>query len=303
MNNYFFRNREGKNSPATYLGTFFLLITGIIGFGNIPLYAALFSKGFSPEEIDKIDLSHIDEILGKNLYLTIQLFPMIIGFLMLLFAIKFIHKSPVKHYFTARSEFDFKRFFTAFGIALVLLLSLFAVQYFTIGETLVYNLDLPKFTTLLTICIFLLPIQTGFEELLFRGYLLQAFGRSELRGVAVLIINGLLFGLLHLANPEVFHLGYGVMVFYVVSGIFAALIALMDDGIELSWGFHTANNMIPLLLVSNNWQALQTDAVFIDTSKPAIGAEIFITLLIFYPLMLLIFSRIYRWKNWRERLL
>jgi hypothetical protein len=114
-------------------------------------------------------------------------------------------------------------------------------------------------------------------------------------------VNGLIFGGLHAFNPEVAKLGWFAMAFYMISGFFAAFLAVMDDGIELSWGYHTANNFMGLLIVSTPWQVLRTDSLFLDTSEPAVGIEYVVTLLC-YPLMIFLFARIYRWKNWKERL-
>jgi uncharacterized protein len=98
-------------------------------------------------------------------------------------------------------------------------------------------------------------------------------------------------------------LGWFAVAFYVFSGIFTALITVMDNGLELSWGFHTANNFFVVLIVSNTWQVLQTDSLFIDYSKPSAGWDLIVILAVLYPLMLLIYAKIYRWKGWKVRLL
>ena len=104
-------------------------------------------------------------------------------------------------------------------------------------------------------------------------------------------------------NPEVISLGWFAIVFYMLSGVFAALLTIMDDGIELSWGYHTANNFMGLLVLSNQWQSLKTDSLLLDTSKPAVGWGLVIILVVCYPLMVFILSKIYRWTNWKTRLL
>ena len=49
-------------------------------------------------------------------------------------------------------------------------------------------------------------------------------------------------------------------------------------------------------MITNNWQAFQTDAVFIDTSAPTFGLDSIVTLIIIQPLLLLFLSKIYKWK-------
>ena len=112
------------------------------------------------------------------------------------------------------------------------------------------------------------------------------------------------FGLLHIANPEVEKLGYIIMVYYIGTGLFLGITALMDDGIELALGFHAANNLFTALLVTADWTAFQTHSVFKDMSDPTeIGIlEIFIPVFIIFPVLLLIFSKKYKWTNWQDKL-
>ncbi len=105
---------------------------------------------------------------------------------------------------------------------------------------------------------------------------------------------------MHAFNPEVTTLGYGILVYYFMTAVFLAIMSVMDEGLELSMGYHAANNVFTAIIITNNWQAFQTDAVFIDTSKPSFGFDSIITLIIIQPLLLLVLSKIYKWKNWKR---
>jgi hypothetical protein len=78
----------------------------------------------------------------------------------------------------------------------------------------------------------------------------------------------------------------------------------MDEGLELALGFHFGNNLIAAILITSSWSALQTDAVFIDTSEKVSnsGLEILFPVLVIYPIFLLILARKYGWTNWKEKL-
>ncbi len=82
-----------------------------------------------------------------------------------------------------------------------------------------------------------------------------------------------------------------------------ALISHMDDGIELSMGYHAVNNIFASLIVTNDWQAFHTNAMFIDHSEPVFGLESFLTVLVLQPLLILFFSKVYRWHNWKDKIL
>ncbi|WP_370514485.1 type II CAAX prenyl endopeptidase Rce1 family protein [Formosa sp. L2A11] len=119
-----------------------------------------------------------------------------------------------------------------------------------------------------------------------------------------LIITSLIFGGLHIANPEVEKLGYTIMVYYIGTGLFLGILTLMDEGMELSLGFHAANNFFTALLVTSDWSALQTYSIFKDISEPGKASlvEIFIPVFVVFPILLFIFSKKYKWTDWKDKL-
>ena len=78
----------------------------------------------------------------------------------------------------------------------------------------------------------------------------------------------------------------------------------MDEGLELALGFHAANNLFTALLVTADWTAFQTNSILRDVSDPDVSnAEIFASVLIIYPILILIFAKVYKWTNWKEKLI
>ena len=71
-----------------------------------------------------------------------------------------------------------------------------------------------------------------------------------------LLFTSITFGLMHIANPEVEKLGYSLLIYYIGTGLFLGITTLMDDGLELALGFHTANNLFTALLVTSDWTVL-----------------------------------------------
>jgi len=154
------------------------------------------------------------------------------------------------------------------------------------------------------IAVVLVPLQTSFEEYLFRGYLMQGIGVLCKNRWLPLIITSVTFGLLHIFNPEIEKLGYILLVHYIGTGFFLGIITLMDEGLELALGFHAANNLFTALLVTADWTAFQTNSILRDVSDPDVSnAEIFASVLIIYPILILIFAKVYKWTNWKEKLI
>jgi hypothetical protein len=160
-----------------------------------------------------------------------------------------------------------------------------------------------KFFGFLILALLLIPIQTSFEEYLFRGYMMQGLGLATMNKIYPLLITSFLFGIMHISNPEVEKMGYFVLIYYIGTGLFLGIITLMDQGIELALGFHAANNLIGALLLTADWSAFQTHSIFKDISSPTAGTDVLFPVFIVYPLLLLLFSKKYQWTNWKQKLI
>lgn len=239
---------------------------------------------------------------SKNTMFSINMLPFLVAFLIVLLSTKLILKKGFSFIITSRPKVDYKRIILSSVLWLVILLSLFIFAVTDSSGMIHWNYNPDKFWLLLGLCVIFTPIQTAMEEVLFRSLLFKLFGTFISRGFLIVLLTALMFGAIHLGNPEVKSVGWFAVFFYVFSGLFTGLITLMDDGIELSWGFHLANNIFGILVLTNDWQVLRTDAIFIDHSPPAAGWDMILMLVLFYPLMLFIFTKVYRWNNWKERL-
>ena len=239
---------------------------------------------------------------GENLVLFESMITFVVFLGMLFLWVKYIHRQTITSLTTSRKKIDWKRIWFAFFIWGGITAGFVFVGYFLEPESMKWNFQLNKFLGLFLIGIIMIPIQTSFEEYLFRGYLLQGIGAKFKSRMIPLIITSLIFGLLHIANPEVGKLGYVVMVYYIGTGLFLGIITLLDEGLELALGFHAANNLVGALLVTADWTAFQTNSIFKDVYEPDVYFDILIPVLVFYPLLLLLFAKKYSWSNWKEKI-
>src|SRR5690606_13994672 len=88
----------------------------------------------------------------------------------------FLHQRSILSLTTARAKVDFKRIFFSFFLVIIVQVVLFAVSYSIHNTNIEWNFDLSKFILLVVISLLLFPIQIGFEEYFFRGYLMQQIG-------------------------------------------------------------------------------------------------------------------------------
>lgn len=233
----------------------------------------------------------------KNTELFIELAPMATGFFLLLFLINKIHKKPILSVLTSRKSFDFKRFF--FTIFICLFITIIATYLFVSEQDYQFKFNFAPFAKLFLISIFLLPLQCAVEEVLFRGYLLQAFGKLFKNKLAALILITILFAALHLGNPEFNHDFYRVMAEYLIISIFFGLIVVLDNGLEIAIGAHTANNLFVSLIINPSDGAFQTDAIFTTNMDAILQSSILITIL---P-TILIFAILYHKYDWHFSML
>ncbi|MAC92189.1 MAG: CPBP family intramembrane metalloprotease domain-containing protein [Flavobacteriaceae bacterium] len=279
------------------LGSFVILIFNIIG--QFPLTYVIMKQGPTVPGGDPMEvMRNID----KNVQFFLLLIPFVIGFLGLWLVVKKLHERSLISISTARKQIDWRRIIYAFLIWALITILLITINYVLNPNSYIWNFNIQRFVILFFIAIFLVPFQTSLEEYIFRGYLMQGFGGIFKNAWAPLLITSFIFGSLHLFNPEVEKLGYGILTYYVGTGLFLGIMTLMDDGIELALGFHAANNLITALLVTSNWTAFQTESILIDVSEPSLGSELLLSIFLFYPLFLVIMSKKYEWNSWKSKL-
>jgi membrane protease YdiL (CAAX protease family) len=293
--------QSSKNEIARIVLTIAIVFLTYIVLGQLPLMLAVRFSDAEVATIGEPSLQVYAQVFGKNTLLFYLLFPFLTAFIALIVCIKYIHKKSIRSYFTERKKFDVKRFFHAFFVWGIVLTGFLIVSLYTSSE-LTWNFDIHLFLPLLVIAVLFIPIQTSFEEFFFRGYLFNIIKTPIKKSWLIVLFTGVIFGLMHGANPEIEVLGYGILVYYILTGIFLGLLRLMDDGLELSMGYHAVNNLFAALIISNEWQAFQTDALFIDHAKPTFGWDALLTICCFQPLLLLYFAKKYKWSNWKDKL-
>lgn len=276
-----------------------ILVAGIF-IGNFIMYLVS-----DPEDL----LAAMDAMnswgLPSVVVLAINLVPFVFLLGLLFILVKYVHQRSILSLTTSRSKVDFKRILFSFLMITIYTTVTFYIMYAIDSSEIIFQFDAVKFSILFIVSILLFPFQIGLEEYLFRGYLMQHLGILVKNRWFPLIVTSVLFGVAHAANPEVGAIGFWqMMIFYVGTGLLLGIMTLMDEGLELALGFHLGNNLIASLLVTADWTALQTDALYKDISEPVAGtvSQIIIPVLVVYPIMLLILSKKYGWKNWKDKL-
>ena len=268
--------------------------------GQIPLSLYIISQS------DIVEGVHNQQDLFNNLHSNLTLFLVLLPFAVVLpfvyLVVTRLHNQSILSLITARNRVDYKKIFFSFMLWGSISTLMVFFDYWMSPEDFIWNFKPLTFLILFLISIVMIPLQTTLEEIIFRGYLLQGFGVLFKNRWMPLLTTSILFGLLHFWNPEIDKLGIHLIWYYIGTGLFLGLITLMDEGLELALGFHAANNLVTALLVTASWTAFQTESLLIDNSEPSLGVELILTLLLIYPLIIFIFAKKYKWKNWLSQL-
>ena len=274
-----------------------LLTTGIF-IGNFIMYFMMSDKQMK----EAYDLM---KDIPNNLGLIINLIPFVFLLGMLFLLVYFLNERNVITLTTSREKVDFKRILFSFGLIVAISVLGFVASYYADNSNIIWNFHPTKFFLLLIISLLLFPFQIGLEEYLFRGYLMQQVGIVVKNRWFPLLFTSIVFGLFHSANPEVAEMGFGVMIFYIGTGLLLGIMTLMDDSLELALGFHLGNNLMASILITSDFSALQTDALFrysgVENTANTLN-EMIISIAITYPIILFILAKKYKWTNWKEKL-
>jgi hypothetical protein len=284
---------EGKNDAVRYIFGVTLIVFAYI-IGSTFLFIDI-GVNFPSETIPETE-SEIIHLVGKNRFLALVMIPFILVFIALFFITTKIHGRKFLQLITGREKIDFKRIVFSFGVIVLLQSILLGIQVY-FNPNIVWQFDLNKFLPLFFIAVLLIPIQTTCEELLFRGYIMQGFKLRTKNNLVAILVSGIMFGMVHIGNPEIQVIGYQIIVYYIAVGIFLGLISYFDNGMELSIGYHAANNLFAALMITTNWQVFQTDALFIDNTPPQVGWDTIVGILVILPLLFFLFKRKYKWGS------
>lgn len=289
---------KGPNQWWKYILVPFLtfLAQGILGM--IPLFVVI---GIAKVMNDGTgDFSNMLDFKAQGIDLSLGLALLIVSFAIGLWAlkaiVKFFHNRTLSEQINGTKKIRWDRFFYAAAIWGGLMLVNLLVEYSLAPEEFQINFDPITFIPLVLVALLLIPFQTTFEEVLFRGYLAQGVARWTKNRWMVAILPAIAFGLMHASNPEVKEYGFIVMMpHYIIFGIVFGLMAVLDDGIETAMGAHAANNAFIAIFTTTKSAAFQTNALFeVKDAAPTLS-DLF--LFIFMgAILIFILAKKYNWN-------
>ena len=294
----------GENQWWRYLLTFVLVLIGIV-IGQLPLtyFVEVKATDMGLSHAEKLEMANSLDLtpvgISQNLSLVLALMAFVGGLLALWLCVVHLHKKPFRLVITPKRTINWRKIF--FGFSLWMILAIFAELVFhaIYPQNYTFRFEPSQFFGLVAVSLLVLPLQTSFEELLFRGYFMQGISLIAPFRWIPLLITAAAFGLMHWMNPEVQAFGAGLtMIYYVGVGLFLGIITLMDDSLELAIGVHAATNIFGAIFVTFDDAALQTAALF-HLGVVDMGGML-IAFFVSAALFIIIVSKKYNWQNWTK---
>lgn len=287
QNAYIGRNRWWRWG-ITLIGVIFVQV-----LASMPLVAYVASEAGKLGIEYSVFLTRLPEDADRNIILALFLLPFFFTFLALWFFIRWLHKKPLRAVLTGRTRFDWKRMLVAFTLWFVIFGG--TIFVFLPAGTYTFQFDAEKFLPLVLVAFALIPLQASTEELFFRGYLMQGFSLLVKNKIGSLGIVTVLFVLAHMSNPEFASGSPLFLLDYVLMSVFLGLIAILDDGLEISCGIHAANNIF-LTAVFNVYNGtFQTDALLQTNPRFIMDVSTY-SIVIPYVVAFIILFVVYRWR-------
>jgi len=287
---------NGKNAFWRYFIMLIAVLAVANTIGSIPL---LISMAGNPSAVGELaanpnDLSPLG--LDPNLGLIYMLIPFILGLAAFALFIKPLNRKTLMTVINGTGTFRWNRFFISAVIWVIISFVYLLVNMKIDPENFSINNTSSTLVPLILISILIIPFQATFEELIFRGYLMQGFTVLARNRWFPLLMTSVLFGLMHSLNPEVREFGFWTMMpQYILFGLIFGIVTILDDGVEAAMGIHSANNAFLCIMVTNESAALQTPAIWEQhTIHP--WTE-FTMMLIMGIVTILVLRKIFKWGN------
>jgi hypothetical protein len=290
----------GKNNWWRYLIVFAAIFALTNTIGAIPLLISIgISTAKDPSLLEKLTANPADlSVLGldPNVYLIEMIFPFIIGLIAFVLLLYPMNAKKFNQVINGSGTFRWKRLFRS-AIIWTLFSAIYLFASVKLDPSNYSLLNTSKtLVPLILISVLLIPFQAAWEEIIFRGYLMQGFTVLMKNRWAPVIFTSILFALMHVINPEVKEYGFwSMMPQYILFGFIFGIMTVMDDGVEAAIGAHAANNVFLSVLLTNKSSVLQTPSVF-EQHVYNPGIE-FMAMLAMGIIVLLVMKLIFRWKG------
>jgi hypothetical protein len=279
-------DQYGKNNWWRYIITSFTSWVGpliLIIIISIPflIFSYPLAKGMDAEEVVN-NLNPLILLLVFGIYYALS-------FLFFYFCTSIIHHKKLIMFINTASKVKWRKILKGAGLWFALMGCALLIELIINPSSVKFSFN-PAFFTLLVLSIIIYSIQASFEEIFFRGYLMQGIGLITRKPVIPLLITSALFALGHFFNGSDTLTGIGMVISMFIFGITLGIITLGENSLETAMGVHIAHNIFLTTVINSTDVFGNLPSLFIMGT----GSALIIPAFILLPILLFFVFR----KNW-----
>ena len=260
--------KRGKNNWWRYLITIILslLIASVVAGALLGVFIVIgiliFKQSFN------VDL--IYQLLEEPTFLIFLVgLSFSISFIFLYLCTRFLHKKEFISLINTKNKVRWNRIAKGAGVWLIIIAAFDLVSYLIDPTGFKISFNFQKFWILAILALIVFPIQASFEEVFFRGYLMQGISLIFKKPIWVLLISALTFSLLHWWNAGTVIMSISIVMSTFIIGLVLGIIVLADNGIEMAMGVHIINNIYVSVIHSSPESGLgNLPSIFISNADP-----------------------------------
>ncbi len=261
--------QSGKNSWWIYI------ISSIAVF-----LVMILGTAFTVEILNTFNNNPLNFILGMGVGFAFSL-------ILLYLIARFLHHKKLISLINTKKHVRWSQIFKG-AILWALLFSLIYIPYILLNPSgFKFSFNFYPFLILVIISFLCFPIQAFFEEIFFRGYLIQGFSLVFKRAIIPLIITSILFGVIHASSLSNLNQTLLVIVSTSTMGLLYGIVTLADNGIELAAGAHIANNLLMAIILNPGDTTLSNlPSLFVSSQETVVDLILFIIAAILFVVIL-----------------
>lgn len=232
---------DGKNDWWRYFFTIVLLLAGgkLLAF----ILPVIISIMFNLTVYGFINVDNLNTTLS-NPFFVLSIVGVVYTILLSIFylCIRVVHGRKLISLINTVSRIDWHRILKGGLLWFVILGSGTLISLIINPEGFKISFNTSSFVLLVVLSLIVFMIQASYEELFFRGYLMQGIGLLTKKPVVPLIITSVLFAVLHYGNGANIMMDLDLVLYAFIFGITMGIIVLGENRLETAMGIHIADN-------------------------------------------------------------
>jgi len=289
MSNIEFLNNvhQGKNKPTNYFLTIVITVLG----GSLAAIIFIILLMIIYLLIPGINAQSLSYNIESNPLTLLIFVGLIYGIYSLLFylCIRFIHKKNFYSLINTGKKLKWKRIIKGAALWTGIIGFFTVVSLIFQGGSFSINFNYTSFFYLVILSVLVFPLQASFEEIFFRGYLMQGISIIFKKPVIPLILTTIIFGSIHFFNGTSITTSISIVISAMILGLMLGIIVLGENGLETAMGAHIANNMFVAIVLNSSDSGMGTLPSLITTQSTDAYSGIPLLLLMAIIMLIIIF--------------